>query len=139
MTAPRVSVCLALSFALHLHIAAPSENAENVKIHSIRPLILRGGKKGALSGIDNDIRDLCCPTPMYDSIRGGYEAVDNDAGRIEMIIGPMFAGKSTELMRRIRRHNLACRRFVMTAWNVFSRLVHAAVTLCIQVHSPEVY
>lgn len=36
--------------------------------------------------------------------RGGGEAED---GRIEMILGPMFAGKSTELMRRMRRHKLA--------------------------------
>lgn len=28
-------------------------------------------------------------------------------GRIELIMGPMFAGKSTELMRRVRRHNIA--------------------------------
>lgn len=34
-------------------------------------------------------------------------------GRIEMIVGPMFAGKSTELMRRIRRHELAYRRCVV--------------------------
>ena len=33
-----------------------------------------------------------------------------NTGRIEIIVGPMFAGKSTELMRSIRRHNLACRR-----------------------------
>jgi thymidine kinase len=28
-------------------------------------------------------------------------------GRIEMIIGPMFAGKSTELLRRMRRNEIA--------------------------------
>ena len=28
-------------------------------------------------------------------------------GRIELIIGPMFAGKSTELLRRIKRHEIA--------------------------------
>jgi len=28
-------------------------------------------------------------------------------GRIEMIIGPMFAGKSTELLRRMRRYEIA--------------------------------
>ena len=28
-------------------------------------------------------------------------------GRIELIMGPMFAGKSTELMRRVRRHNIS--------------------------------
>ncbi len=28
-------------------------------------------------------------------------------GRIEVILGPMFSGKSTELLRRIRRHTIA--------------------------------
>ena len=30
-----------------------------------------------------------------------------DGGHIELIIGPMFSGKSTELQRRIRRHLIA--------------------------------
>jgi len=29
------------------------------------------------------------------------------AGHIELIIGPMFAGKSTELMRRVKRHEIS--------------------------------
>lgn len=28
-------------------------------------------------------------------------------GHIELIIGPMFAGKSTELLRRVKRHEIA--------------------------------
>lgn len=28
-------------------------------------------------------------------------------GRIEIIMGPMFAGKSTELLRRVKRHSIA--------------------------------
>ena len=52
------------------------------------------------------------------SLRGGSgdgiaASHDNEGGRIEMIVGPMFAGKSTELMRRIRRHKLAYRRCVV--------------------------
>lgn len=31
-------------------------------------------------------------------------------GRIELILGPMFAGKSTELLRRVRRYTLAGKR-----------------------------
>lgn len=31
-------------------------------------------------------------------------------GRIEMIIGPMFAGKSTELIRRVTRHEISGKR-----------------------------
>ncbi|KAJ4457524.1 putative Thymidine kinase; cytosolic [Paratrimastix pyriformis] len=31
-------------------------------------------------------------------------------GRLELILGPMFSGKSTELQRRIRRHQAAKRR-----------------------------
>lgn len=34
-----------------------------------------------------------------------------------MILGPMFAGKSTELMRRIRRHRLANRRCVLIKYS----------------------
>lgn len=29
-------------------------------------------------------------------------------GRIEVIIGPMFSGKTTELIRRLRRYQIAC-------------------------------
>lgn len=35
------------------------------------------------------------------------------AGRIELILGPMFAGKSTELMRRVKRHRIAGRRCIV--------------------------
>jgi thymidine kinase len=38
-------------------------------------------------------------------------------GRIELIIGPMFAGKTTELMRRIERAKLARRRCVLMKYN----------------------
>ena len=31
-------------------------------------------------------------------------------GRIEIIMGPMFAGKSTELLRRMKRHEIAGNR-----------------------------
>lgn len=31
-------------------------------------------------------------------------------GRLELILGPMFSGKTTELLRRVRRHALAHRR-----------------------------
>ena len=44
------------------------------------------------------------------SLRGGAEErTYEEGGRIEMIVGPMFAGKSTELMRRIRRHKVRAR------------------------------
>ena len=33
-----------------------------------------------------------------------------EEGRIEMIIGPMFAGKSTELIRRVTRHEISGKR-----------------------------
>ena len=31
----------------------------------------------------------------------------NFKGMIELIIGPMFAGKSTELLRRVRKHEIS--------------------------------
>ena len=49
--------------------------------------------------------------PLSLRVRGGEGGFDGEGGRIEMILGPMFAGKSTELMRRIRRHRLASRRW----------------------------
>ena len=37
-------------------------------------------------------------------------AMDVQAGRIELVLGPMFAGKTTEMLRRIERAELAHRR-----------------------------
>lgn len=34
-------------------------------------------------------------------------ALVNDDGSLEIIFGPMFSGKTTELQRRIRRYSLA--------------------------------
>jgi thymidine kinase len=34
---------------------------------------------------------------------------DNTIGRIEIILGPMFSGKSTELIRLINRHKISKR------------------------------
>jgi thymidine kinase len=40
----------------------------------------------------------------------GQLGLGQGLGRIELIVGPMFAGKTTELLRRLRRHELAGRR-----------------------------
>ena len=42
---------------------------------------------------------------MTTSKKGG--SLPKLRGHIELIIGPMFAGKSTELMRRMKRHEVA--------------------------------
>eukprot|EP00762_Andalucia_godoyi_P000692 ANDGO_05408.mRNA.1 Thymidine kinase len=42
-------------------------------------------------------------------------------GHIQLIIGPMFAGKSTELMRRIRRYNVAKKRCVLIKFKADTR------------------
>jgi thymidine kinase len=34
-------------------------------------------------------------------------------GEIQIIVGPMFSGKSTELMRRIRRYGFAKKRCLL--------------------------
>jgi len=68
------------------------------------------------------------------SVRGGFEPPirnDESMGRIEMIVGPMFAGKSTELMRRIRRHNLACRRWAIPLCRQASKSVNYFRYRCI--------
>ena len=38
-------------------------------------------------------------------------------GRIELIIGPMFSGKSTELLRRMRRHQIANRKCLVIKYH----------------------
>ena len=38
------------------------------------------------------------------------------SGRIEMIIGPMFSGKSTELLRRIRRHKYSQQKCMLVKY-----------------------
>jgi len=37
----------------------------------------------------------------------------HSGGEIQLIIGPMFSGKSTEMLRRIRRHGYAFQRCVV--------------------------
>ena len=34
-------------------------------------------------------------------------------GQIEIIMGPMFSGKSTELLRRLQRHKIACKNVLL--------------------------
>ena len=34
-------------------------------------------------------------------------------GKIELILGPMFSGKSSELFRRVQRHSLAKRKCII--------------------------
>ena len=40
------------------------------------------------------------------------------AGALELIIGPMFSGKSTELLRRVRRHAFARRSTIVVKYSV---------------------
>jgi thymidine kinase len=32
---------------------------------------------------------------------------DENSGRIEIVLGPMFSGKSTELIRQVNRHKIS--------------------------------
>ncbi len=54
----------------------------------------------------------------------------NEAGRIELIMGPMFAGKSTELLRRVKRHEIATRKTLVIKFVGDSRYS----TECIATH-----
>lgn len=45
-------------------------------------------------------------------------------GEIQMIIGPMFSGKSTELLRRIKRFTVAKRNCVVVKYNKDNRYSH---------------
>ncbi len=44
-----------------------------------------------------------------------------DCGHIELIIGPMFAGKSTELLRRVNRLEIAGRRCLYVKYSEDNR------------------
>lgn len=39
-----------------------------------------------------------------------FNSEATQGGHIELIIGPMFAGKSTELIRRVKRYNISGKR-----------------------------
>ena len=39
-----------------------------------------------------------------------YRRNRSEGGNIQLILGPMFSGKSTELMRRIKRYQVAARK-----------------------------
>lgn len=52
---------------------------------------------------------------LYDEYRTSGD------GDIQLIIGPMFSGKSTELIRRIRRHTVAKRNCIVIKYNKDSR------------------
>jgi len=52
--------------------------------------------------------------------------VDKDNGHIELIIGPMFSGKSTELHRRIKRHKIAGRTILLVKYKDDTRYAKVA-------------
>jgi len=45
----------------------------------------------------------------------------NQRGRIELIMGPMFAGKSTELLRRVRRLEISGKRCLSIKYSADTR------------------
>lgn len=49
------------------------------------------------------------------------------SGRIELVLGPMFSGKSTELMRRARRAHFAKRRVIVIKYAGDTRYTDAVV------------
>jgi len=71
--------------------------------------------------VNKDVLSLRGASCIYGFLRGGNGEQDfsggKDGGRIEMILGPMFAGKSTEMIRRIRRHRLANRTCVLIKYS----------------------
>jgi len=49
------------------------------------------------------------------------------SGHLTLIIGPMFSGKTTELLRRLRRHTVAGRRVVLFKYDADTRYAQEAV------------
>ena len=58
---------------------------------------------------------LATTTSAADRTPTGIISSTND-GKIELIVGPMFSGKSTELHRRIRRHKIAGRSILLVKY-----------------------
>lgn len=49
-------------------------------------------------------------------------------GEIQLIIGPMFSGKSSELLRRIRRYTIAKRRCIVIKYSKDTRYSHENIS-----------
>ena len=68
---------------------------------------------GATNGTTQRHPDLDLMTvnrsPIQEKNPGGPPNKMNHAGTIQLIFGPMFSGKSTELLRRIRRYTVGQR------------------------------
>ena len=47
---------------------------------------------------------------MDQKLAASESFVPNFKGSLELIIGPMFAWKSTEMLRRVRRHEISGKR-----------------------------
>ena len=50
--------------------------------------------------------------------RAVMDSLHSFAGALELIVGPMFSGKSTELLRRVRRHRFARRSTLLVKYSV---------------------
>ena len=58
-----------------------------------------------------------------------FNSSDGPCGSLQIIFGPMFSGKTTELMRRIRRYNIAQRECLVIKYRADTRYsVNKAVT-----------
>ena len=116
LQAPRGDFEFRCSPMAHGRAPAPLDAGDVMKAERDRGLV--GGCACCALEDDLEIAAEICPRGDTRVLRGGAgdgveAAGQDDGGRIELIVGPMFAGKSTELMRRIRRHKLAYRRCVV--------------------------
>eukprot|EP00742_Colponemidia_sp_Colp-10_P009141 GILJ01009943.1.p1 GENE.GILJ01009943.1~~GILJ01009943.1.p1 ORF type:complete len:253 (+),score=26.85 GILJ01009943.1:28-759(+) len=50
-----------------------------------------------------------------------FGSLSHHDGHIEVVFGPMFSGKSTELLRRIRRHTIANRKCLVIKYSMDNR------------------
>jgi hypothetical protein len=55
-------------------------------------------------------------------------AKQQNAGEIQLIFGPMFSGKSTELLRRVRRFKAARRRCLLVKYIADTRYSESSVS-----------
>jgi len=84
--------------------------------------------------IDQQLEAMCIDQTLEtsDPLRSdeGYMqdlAAMKQRGRIELIIGPMFAGKSTELLRRVRRLQISGKKCLSVKYSMDERYSKADI------------
>jgi ABC-type phosphate/phosphonate transport system ATPase subunit len=74
---------------------------------------------GSFSSVEDILN--CEKTSINDKIAMAVDFKQPFRGSLEMIIGPMFAGKSTELLRRMDRHRYSGKKCLYVKYSEDNR------------------